>query len=1535
MTSPEIGQRVVRSSEWSWRYQDGGEGHLGTVVKMTDQETPLHGWTRVRWDNGLCNKYRVGTGRTYDLLLFDSAPAGAVHSKITCSSCNVDSIHGIRWKCCDHSCTDVNLCTPCYMADKHDLTHRFIRFNSQDETGIVVTSRSEEEKIVSMGLCPEAQVSRGEDWQGEENDGQGGNVIESCAISGRPRSGVSVKWIDTGQTTTHRVGHDGNVDLKCTKPGRGIGFYSSHLPILGKEQGVKVGDRVAMTLAAERLQVIQETNGCKWSPRMQNLITKVAMVTSINSDGNVEISYPGRDDHFILHPDALNKVPMFEKGDRVGVKTDKEYVKGLQKNSNNGWADGMENCLDKEGTVLLVNENFNTWIRFESVTPSDSWWHPCALTLVEKKPHHVGYGAKSTHIKSEITGLSKDDNSIESQLYNAAKTGDLDRVSEILSSSPEKVNGKVNGKSALHKASIRGHLKVVRALVEAGADIEITTDDGHTPLHYAVEGDEPAVVNYLIEKGADIDRGSKRHRRAIHRAAYENFVDCARILIRRGCDVNVQDSEKDTPLHDAIIKNSIDVAEMLLVVPKLDTTLTNKRNMPPILFAALKDRPELVEMLGRHSPQSIPVTTRHGFNILHIAACNNHVQVMRMVLAIKDHGLYLDTKADHGTTALHLAAEDGYSESVEYLLSQGADVNLQCRKGHSALHRLASAARQDLKVEETQELKAIRMKYKDGGVDTNTEALLCFMVLHGASIDIENESCRTPLYYIDDPKLKRTLKQIANGVNRNPDQKPMQNLGEGGDFGIGRLNMKSISDDNLLIPDSGVGFAQELATDKHDEDHPTRSQSKDLKELGNFCVDDKTDLGIDFDLLKAAEIGDLRRVSEILSSSPEKVNVKLGGKNALHKASLHGHRDVVKALLEAGADIEITTDDGHTPLHLAVEGDEPAVTKYLLEEGADMNKVNVRNMSPLHRAASRNHVDCARILINHGCNVNMQDYQKDTPLHDAITKNSVDVAELLLKVPSIDTSIENGNKFTPLQFAVIKGRLEIVKMVARHCPSSIAVPKQHGYNVLHIAAVNNHVEVMKFLLAIEDHGLCIETKNSEGQTALHLASHKAYSESIEYLISLRADINSQCSHGHSPLHLVASRAARKPTEIKETSFLKRIRKKYRDRGVGSNTGAALLCFMVLHGASIDTENESCRTPLYYIKDPKLKRTLKEIARGDRAVDLKSLEDMVGDEASEDLTTNAIHDDDYDISVPHTPVDDPASSDQGSENLARTNKPKIGLFELVHEIKVSDLKMGSVVGTGQYGVVHRATWRGTTVAVKKISIIGSKKDEVEKEVSIHRQATHPNIVKMMALGYECTDAYLVMEFIEGPSLDKIIFPDRDDPKIHLDWSAKLGISREVLQAVTFMHASNILHLDIKPANILVERATNRPFICDMGLAHIKNRNAMTQSTMHIRGTPQFMPPEVITAVTGYKHSSKHDIWSVAGTLVEFYSMKRLWGVLPSPMALILRVMAGKMGKPEALEFVDPKIQEILEPCFNENPEDRPSAEELQNKFNDLS
>ena len=57
-----------------------------------------------------------------------------------------------------------------------------------------------------------------------------------------------------------------------------------------------------------------------------------------------------------------------------------------------------------------------------------------------------------------------------------------------LSLFPSQVNAKVDGKTALHRASVQGHLEVVQALLEAGAEIDVTDKGGNTPLHYSAEG---------------------------------------------------------------------------------------------------------------------------------------------------------------------------------------------------------------------------------------------------------------------------------------------------------------------------------------------------------------------------------------------------------------------------------------------------------------------------------------------------------------------------------------------------------------------------------------------------------------------------------------------------------------------------------------------------------------------------------------------------------------------------------------------------------------------------------------------------------------------------------------------------------------------------------------------------------------------------------------------------------------------------------------------------------------------------------------
>ncbi|KAH9518533.1 E3 ubiquitin-protein ligase mib2 [Bulinus truncatus] len=72
------GFRVVRGPDWKWAEQDGGEGHVGTVVKIVQPDVMKALTVEVVWDSGVKNSYRVGADNCFDLLLYDSGPAGCI-----------------------------------------------------------------------------------------------------------------------------------------------------------------------------------------------------------------------------------------------------------------------------------------------------------------------------------------------------------------------------------------------------------------------------------------------------------------------------------------------------------------------------------------------------------------------------------------------------------------------------------------------------------------------------------------------------------------------------------------------------------------------------------------------------------------------------------------------------------------------------------------------------------------------------------------------------------------------------------------------------------------------------------------------------------------------------------------------------------------------------------------------------------------------------------------------------------------------------------------------------------------------------------------------------------------------------------------------------------------------------------------------------------------------------------------------------------------------------------------------------------------
>jgi|GEM_PF-2606853 len=179
---------------------------------------------------------------------------------------------------------------------------------------------------------------------------------------------------------------------------------------------------------------------------------------------------------------------------------------------------------------------------------------------------------------------------------------------------------------------------------------------------------------------------------------------------------------------------------------------------------------------------------------------------------------------------------------------------------------------------------------------------------------------------------------------------------------------------------------------------------------------------------------------------------------------------------------------------------------------------------------------------------------------------------------------------------------------------------------------------------------------------------------------------------------------------------------------------------------------------------------------------------------------------------------------------------------VHPSKIGKYDVTEVIGRGGMGVVYKATdpQIGRFVAIKMITGGFAGDPDLLKRFYREAQSTgslqSPNIVTVYDLGDQDGNPYLVMEYLEGVSLESIISSRRP-----LSLSTKLGIMVDVCHGLSYAHQRGVIHRDIKPANVMVSNDGTAKIV-DFGIAHIGDKG-MTR-TGQIVGSLSFMSPEQI-------------------------------------------------------------------------------------------
>jgi hypothetical protein len=199
--------------------------------------------------------------------------------------------------------------------------------------------------------------------------------------------------------------------------------------------------------------------------------------------------------------------------------------------------------------------------------------------------------------------------------------------------------------------------------------------------------------------------------------------------------------------------------------------------------------------------------------------------------------------------------------------------------------------------------------------------------------------------------------------------------------------------------------------------------------------------------------------------------------------------------------------------------------------------------------------------------------------------------------------------------------------------------------------------------------------------------------------------------------------------------------------------------------------------------------------------------------------------------------------------------------------LGDYELLEMIGQGGMGIVYRARQRSLDriVAVKLIAGSSFSPEFVARFQSEAQRAArmqHPNIVTIHEIGATDRFSYFSMQLVEGETMaDRL---RRDGRMAPTQAAATL---RVLAEAVEYAHELNVLHLDLKPANVLVN-ADNRLFIADFGLARPLDA-ALASEIDEISGTPSYMAPEQIE-IRRHRLSRATDIYGLGAMLYELLS-----------------------------------------------------------------
>jgi ankyrin repeat protein len=303
-------------------------------------------------------------------------------------------------------------------------------------------------------------------------------------------------------------------------------------------------------------------------------------------------------------------------------------------------------------------------------------------------------------------------------------------------------------------------------------------------------------------------------------------------------------------------------------------------------------------------------------------------------------------------------------------------------------------------------------------------------------------------------------------------------------------------------------------------------------------------------LMLAAEKGYEPVIRELLYERADFDLRDRSGSTALMLASANGHTDIVRNLRREGATISIRNNADETAFTLAAAGGHTQLIDYFLSsedyEHADPSEIE----KGFRNAAANGHSTVLRSLLDYGVSVESPDVSGRTALMLAAGNGRIDTVRFLLQMDAAP-EVRDDRGWTPFIYAVESNSVDVLQVFWEE-RELVGPDDAEAVGGLHLAAANNRRKSLQYLL---QKGVDVDAPGqTDGSTALMLASAEGHDEAAEIILKSSPDLNARNSRGETALILAAARSKNNTTKL--------LLEAGADMNIRDNTGRTALAWAI-------------------------------------------------------------------------------------------------------------------------------------------------------------------------------------------------------------------------------------------------------------------------------------------------------------------------------------------------------------------------------------